>query len=417
MTADAPAEVEPSGDSEGSRPAGSLRVLWVIKGLGPGGAEQLLVNQARTTRGDIAYAARSLVPEKDQLVPALVAAGVEVRCDATRRVTDLRWLRVLRDELRQGRYDLVHVHSPLLAGWVRLALRTIPAARRPVLVTTEHNRWSQYHPATRWWNRLTYALDDGQIAVSEGVRASMPVRCRRRVEVVVHGIDLDQVRAATIHRQEVRRQWGVGDEVVVVGTVANLRSEKGYEDLIEAARLVTAADLEREVRFVAVGQGPLEPSVRAWHGASGLGDRFQLLGYQPDAVQLMSGFDLFVLASHHEGLPVAVMEAQTQGLAVVATHVGGLPEVVHEGHTGRLVPPHRPDLLAGAIRTMVEDEAARRAMGEAARRASARFDARRATAHLEHRYRELVEVRSPTEPGTPRALRSRANPPGNGTGR
>lgn len=392
--------------SEG--PDEPLRVLWVIKGLGPGGAEQLLVNQAHSTGGGVAYSARYLVAEKDQLVAALGAAGVEVRCDPTRRVTDFGWLRRLRAEMADGRYDVVHVHSPMLAGWVRLAVRTVPPERRPAIVTTEHNRWSQYHPATRWWNRLTFGLDDWQIAVSDGVRASIPARRRTAVEVVVHGIDLDRVRQTTTSaRDDVRAAWGVDRSTVVVGTVANLRAEKGYEDLIAAARLVVEAGLDTDVRFIAVGQGPLDAQVRDWHRASGLGDRFRLLGYRPDAVRLMAGFDLFLLASHHEGLPVAVMEAQALGLPVVATAVGGLPEVVSEGDTGFLVPPHRPDLLARAVRRCIEDDVSRRTMGEAARAASDRFDARRATARIEQGYRELERARRSAHPlasplGSPR---------------
>ena len=70
------------------------------------------------------------------------------------------------------------------------------------------------------------------------------------------------------------------------------------------------------VRFAAAGQGPLEAEVRKEHAASGLGDRFRLLGYRDDATRLIAGADLFVLASHHEGLPVSVMEALVLGVPV-----------------------------------------------------------------------------------------------------
>ena len=145
----------------------------------------------------------------------------------------------------------------------------------------------------------------------------------------------------------VRAELGVGDEEIVVGTVANFRQAKRYDLLIEAAQIVV--DRLPSVRFVAVGQGPLEDKVRAWHKASGLGDRFLLTGYRADARRVMSAFDLFTLGSEHEGLPVAVMEALALGLPVVATAVGGLPEAVDDGVEGRLVPPLRPDLLADAI--------------------------------------------------------------------
>ena len=69
-----------------------------------------------------------------------------------------------------------------------------------------------------------------------------------------------------------------------------------------------------------------------------LGDRFRFLGYRPDAAHVMSAFDIFCLASHHEGLPIALMEALVLGLPVVATDVGGIAELVTDGRDAVLVP-------------------------------------------------------------------------------
>jgi glycosyltransferase involved in cell wall biosynthesis len=285
---------------------------------------------------------------------------------------------------------VVHVHSPFPAPWVRLVVRSLPPRDRPALVYTEHNRWAQYAWPTRTLNRLTYGLDDWQIAVSEGVRDSVAPHRRAGVEVLVHGIVLDAVAERAAARAEVRAGWGVDDDTVVAGTVANLRAEKGYHDLLAAAALVDAGG---PVRFVAIGQGPLEEELRAAHARAGLGARFRFLGYQPDAVRLMAGFDVFVLASHHEGLPVAVMEAAALGLPVVATAVGGLPEAVLHDETGLLVAPHRPVALAAAIEALASDPGRRAALGNEARARAGRFDAARAVAHLESGYRRLAAGR------------------------
>ena len=80
-----------------------------------------------------------------------------------------------------------------------------------------------------------------------------------------------------------------------------------------------------------------------------------ILGYRPDAPRLTAAADLFVLASHHEGIPVAVMEALAAGVPVVATRVGGLAEAIDDGTSGRLVPVRRPELLADAIVELAAD--------------------------------------------------------------
>lgn len=365
-----------------------ITVLWLIKGLGPGGAEQLLLNHAvRSDGGGFRYEAAYVVAEKQHLVKDLEAMGV-----ACSRLDDRppgRWVVQLRRQLLSDPVDVLHIHSPVLAAGCRLMVRTLPRRCRPAVLYTEHNRWPGYRLATRWANRLTYPLDDDHIAVSEDVRRTVGARLRSSVDVLVHGIDLDAVQALRAERGAVRRELGIGDDEVVVGTVANLRAQKGYDTLLQAARRVV--DQAPSTRFVAVGQGPLANQVEAWHQEQELGDRFLLLGYRPDAVRVMSGFDIFTLTSTHEGLPVALMEALALGLPVVATAVGGVPEAVTDGREAVLVPSGRDDLLAGAYLGLVGDDRRRRTMGEAAARRAEHFSSARAAGELEDRYRRLVQ--------------------------
>jgi glycosyltransferase involved in cell wall biosynthesis len=84
------------------------------------------------------------------------------------------------------------------------------------------------------------------------------------------------------------------------------------------------------------------------------------------------------------------MEALALGLPVVATDVGGIPEAVTAGVDGLLVPPRSPELLAGAIRCLVEDEPLRRRMGAAASELSSAFDINRAVGRIEALYQEVL---------------------------
>ncbi len=378
-----------------------VRVLWLVKGLGPGGAEQLLVHQARAsarTAGSggsdtegLTVEAAYLVPWKDHHVAALVDAGVPTTCLDGARTWDLRWAWRLRRRLTVRPVEVVHVHSPYVAGITRLVVRTLPRRRRPALVYTEHNRWPRHVPATRLLNRLTIRLDDHDLAVSDDVRASMPARLRSRVEVLVHGVDLDAVRAMAADRPAVRAELGVGDADVVIGIVANFRREKAYEVFLEAAAAACAE--EPSLRFVSVGQGPLEDAVRAELARYRLGERIRLLGYREDAVRVMSGFDVFTLTSTHEGLPVSLMDALALGLPVVATAVGGVPQAVTDGEEAVLVPAGRPELLAAAYVALARDPDRRSRMGAAAAARSARFDVATAAARLTAIYRDLAASR------------------------
>ncbi len=377
----------------GPPPTPPWRVLWLIKGLGPGGAEQLLVNQARVRdRERFVTEAAYLVPWKEHLVPQLEAEGVEVTCLDGARSYDLRWAWRLRRRLRAKPVDVIHNHSPLVAAVTRLMVRTLPRPQRPALVYTEHNRWPRHNRVTRWANRLTFGLDDAQLAVSDDVRQTIAPASRDRVEVLVHGIDVDAVRAHRSERDAVRIELGATPDDIVVGIVANFRREKAYEVWLEAARLALESGLP--LRFVSVGQGPLEDEMRAQLAAMGTGDRIVLLGYRDDALRVMSAFDLFTLSSRHEGLPVALMDALALGLPVVSTDVGGITEAVTDGVEAALVPPDDPPALAQAIVAVAGDEDRRRHMAEAASARGDGFGMQGPTRHLEQIYEALAKQRA-----------------------
>ncbi len=76
---------------------------------------------------------------------------------------------------------------------------------------------------------------------------------------------------------------------------------------------------------------------------------------------------VYVQPSHHEGMPLAILEAMAHALPIVATRVGAVPEVLEDGHEGILVSPRRPDMLADALRRLIVDPALRHRMAEAAR--------------------------------------------------
>jgi glycosyltransferase involved in cell wall biosynthesis len=334
-----------------------IRVLWLTKGLGPGGAERLLVSFAGLADRDrFDLRAAYLLPWKNHLVGQLAGLGVPAVCLDSRHEADLRWVRRLREIVRTARIDVVHAHSPMVAALARPALRTLPRGERPALVGTEHNLWSSHHPVTRWANRLTLPLEAATVAVSDEVRASMPSRLARRTEVLLHGVDVDAIASRRGERAAARGELGVPTDELLVATVANLRVNKDYPTMLDAARRL--ADAGEPVHFVSVGQGPLASQLEDERDALGLGERFRFLGYREDPVRVLVAADVFCLSSRFEGLPIAMLEAMAAGLPVVATSVGGIPGVITDGREGRLVAAGDSAAVAAAV-TELRDPALR----------------------------------------------------------
>lgn len=372
----------------------AIEVLWLIKGLGPGGAERLLVNMAGAPHdADIHFTCAYVLPQKSHLVEQLEKVGVRCIC-LSRHQRDPRWPLQLRRLMRTGGFDVVHGHSPLPMSVARLAVHTIRRSRRPVLVSTEHNAWGSFATPTRVLNRATARFDAAAFAVSHETAASMTGPAARRVVTLQHGIDVASVRDDRRFRDAMRAELGISADEVVVGTVANYREQKDYPTLLRAAAILR--DRQVAFRLVAVGQGPLADQVERLRHELGLEETVLLTGYRHDATRVMAAFDVFTLSSTYEGLPVALMEALALGLPVAATSVGGVAETMTD--TGALlVPPSNPAALAESWSALLNDSGLRQRLAAASARLAPRFDAGRAAAVIDSTYRRLLGRESAIE--------------------
>jgi glycosyltransferase involved in cell wall biosynthesis len=296
--------------------------------------------------------------------------------------------------------DIVHTHNPKTGVYGRMAARL---AGVPVVVNTVHGLYATPDdpPARRaavyGIERLASTCSDAELVVNPEDAAvlerwHMP---SRKVEVLGSGVDLSRFRPRPHEAASARRSMGVPAGPVVVGMVGRLVWEKGFAELFEAARQLR----RRRPEVVVVVVGPTDPAK-----ADGLHQRdldraraeanVVFLGQRRDVDTLYPGFDVFVLPSHREGLPLSAMEAAACGLPVVATDIRGCRQVVDDGRTGLLVPVKDSVALAGALTSLADDAGRRQAMGRAARlRAEAEFDERRVVSRVLDAYGRLLRAR------------------------
>jgi glycosyltransferase involved in cell wall biosynthesis len=138
-----------------------------------------------------------------------------------------------------------------------------------------------------------------------------------------------------------------------IGTIGRLSKEKGLNYLIDSVKILISQNLE--VRLVILGEGRQRKFLERKIEDEGIETRVILPGYVNSAKKYMPFFDVFVLSSLTEGLPVTVLEAMQARIPIVATRVGGLTKVLENGKTGILVNPRRSDELADAISHLINN--------------------------------------------------------------
>ena len=282
---------------------------------------------------------------------------------------DRRALRRLTELLAHEGYDVVHTHSAKAGALGRLAAER---ARTPRVVHTFHGfpfhefqsraRRGAYIAVERYLGRRTDVfLAVGGAVAAEAIRRGIAVP--ERLRVINPAIEQPAEPASPAARAAARRRLGVPVGCKVVGTVGRVDYQKAPESFVDAI-----AGLDRDdVYAVWIGDGPLRLKMEARAARRGLQGRFLCAGHRDDVLELLPGFDVFVMASRYEGLPCAVAEAMAVGLPVVATAVNAVPYVVLPGETGLLVSPEQPRQLAAAIGYLLNEPAGAARMAKAAR--------------------------------------------------
>ncbi len=195
---------------------------------------------------------------------------------------------------------------------------------------------------------------------------------------------------AALRGQQLRASLGIPADAIVALSIGRLDLVKGWQDLLDALRLLRRCPHWSRLQLVWVGSGTLAQRVRRFAGLLGQG-RVHLLEPRDDVPALMDAADLLVHPARFEGMPLVVLEAMAKGLPVIATAVSGIPEAL--GDTGVLLAPASPgpadsagisERLARAVCDLAGDEARRHRLGAAARqRALAHFtEARMIDAYL-----------------------------------
>lgn len=325
-----------------------MTILQMITSLRTGGAERLVVDLSKRMAADGDDVAVLLFDgSRTALLDELEASGIAVYSlgKGERAMHNPFLLFRLSCFLRRHRYDIIHTHNTPCQMMTFLC----HAAHKSTLVTTEHNTNNRRRGKSlfRLFDRWMYGHYRNIVCVGDETASNIQEWLsddgfKSKLTVIPNGIDLDRIMNAKPARDVSSYE---GKKILMVSA---FRPQKDQMSLVKAMRYLP----DRYKLFLAGGAELPEHRIlmdqcRKTADDLGISDRVFFLGIRNDVPELLAAADLIVLSTHHEGMPLSLLEAMASGSPVLASDVAGVREFAPSPLA--LFPEGEPNIIAEKV--------------------------------------------------------------------
>lgn len=246
----------------------------------------------------------------------------------------------LKQIIDEGKYDIIHCHTPVGAALTRLAAKDARKHGTKVFYTAHGFHfykgapllnWALYYPIERWLAHYTDVL----ITINkEDYQRAKNFKAQKVCYVPGVGIDLQKFNSDYVNRDEKRNQIGIKASDFLLLSVGELIPRKNHEIAIRALSVLKKQGQLHHLEYVICGRGSYEGNLKKLAKELGVEDHIHFLGYRHDISEICRCSDLFVFMSHQEGLPVALMEAMACGLPAICSDIRGNTDLIENNVTG-----------------------------------------------------------------------------------
>jgi glycosyltransferase involved in cell wall biosynthesis len=218
---------------------------------------------------------------------------------------------------------------------------------------------------TLWVDRFMKRFDDFVITESDAGKRYLREHLNyseKKLFTVINGVNTEVYKYDSVERSRIRKELGLDEQSIVIGSVGRLHPQKGYDVFIESMRLI-----KNEYPYVIgiiVGEGPELNNLKALNKSKG--EPIQLLGRRMDIGSLLSAMDIYVQSSRYEGLSNAMLEAFAVGLPSVLTAVDGTIDVAKDNENALLVSPGNAIEMKNQIEKIIKNEKLKQKLGKTA---------------------------------------------------
>ena len=332
-----------------------MRVCHLISGDLWAGAEVQTYALLCSLRETVDISA--IVLNEGKLAERLRSAGIDTHVIPETDNGFFELKRMIADKLRDIRPDILHTHR-----YKENILGALLKHLAGHLVQTVHGlhegfsglrkcKMSVYMSLNKFYTRRRFSAI---IAVSEEIKKHLAGLYGEQRVVAIHNAISINDQQPTESPLEVKKKLGIRPDQIVIGAVGRLVPVKAFDIFLKAARSIS--EKFPDAVFVIAGDGPLMSSLTALSRELGIDNKVVLTGFRNDILNLMNSFDIFIISSHHEGIPISALEAMAMKKAIVSTSVGGMPEILEDSHSGLLVEPNNADAIADGCVRILNDQ-------------------------------------------------------------
>jgi len=373
-----------------------FNIVFLIDGLGWGGAERLMVPILANIDRELFSVRVGVfqIRNGNPIADDLRSLGIPVDLIPVPYLRDLTAVSRIASYLKDVKADLIHAQLELgdiLGGIAALrmhlpsvsTLHTMPS--QDMSLKSRLHQEVEYFCLRHFFNMVISVSNEARQFHRKIGRLSDQKTC-----TIYNGIDLSNFPTASqLDRKIVLNEFSIPTSATVLITVAVLRELKGIQYMIRALPKILAAN--PDLYYLVAGSGDFQDELVVEAAQAGVSERVIFAGARKDIPALMSASDLFVLPTLTEALPTVLAEAMASYLPILACRVGGVPEMVEDGINGRLVTPADSQQLASACNEMLKQPAVLFEMGQAGRRiVEEKFNVHVQVQKLQSLYQNLI---------------------------
>lgn len=312
---------------------------------------------------------------------------------------DLKALIGLINTFRKNKYDVVHSITPkaglltMLAGWICCI---------PIRIHTFTGQvWATKRGFPRYFlkcmDRLIVAFSTKIIVDSPSQLHFLEQECvlKNGQAIVlgdgsVCGVDTEKFFPSIHKRNEIRTEFSLSDNDILILFIGRLNTDKGPMDLAKAFNIL--AKEHDQVHLLVIGQPEDVTFSQIQETCKDFKNKLHYINFTKSPEAYMAASDIFCLPSYREGFGQVIIESASVGLPTVASDIYGIQDAIQNGVTGILFEVRNPEALTRALKYLILNKDIREKMGAEARiRAIEKFSAERVTSEFMSLYRQQLD--------------------------